>query len=217
MLGLASLASFIVILDVMVVATALTAIRRDLGASLAELEWTVNAYTLSFAVLLMTAAALGDRLGRRRVFAAGLMMFAVSSAGCALAPDAATLIAARAVQGAGAATDHADGASAAERRVPARAARLGDRDLRRHDRAGRGGRAGARRRGHPGTRLAVDLLAQRADRAGGHPAGPQPDQRGNGPGRRGGPARAGRWSPPRRWAWCGGWSGQTRRAGAASR
>jgi EmrB/QacA subfamily drug resistance transporter len=102
-LGLASLASFVVILDVMVVATALTAIRRDLGASLTELEWTVNAYTLSFAVLLMTAAALGDRLGRRRVFAAGLMMFAVSSAGCALAPDAATLIAARAVQGAGAA------------------------------------------------------------------------------------------------------------------
>ena len=103
-LGLASLASFIVILDVMVVATALTAIRRHLGASLADLEWTVSAYTLSFAVLLMTAAALGDRLGRRRVFAAGLVMFAVSSAGCALAPDAAALIAARAVQGAGAAT-----------------------------------------------------------------------------------------------------------------
>jgi EmrB/QacA subfamily drug resistance transporter len=103
-LGLASLASFIVILDVMVVATALTAIRRHLGASLADLEWTVNAYTLSFAVLLMTAAAIGDRLGRRRVFAAGLTIFAVASAGCALAPDAAALIAARAVQGAGAAT-----------------------------------------------------------------------------------------------------------------
>jgi EmrB/QacA subfamily drug resistance transporter len=103
-LGLASLGSFIVILDVMVVATALTALRRHLGASLAELEWTVNAYTLSFAVLLMTAAALGDRLGRRRVFAAGLAVFAASSAGCALAPDAATLITARAVQGAGAAT-----------------------------------------------------------------------------------------------------------------
>jgi EmrB/QacA subfamily drug resistance transporter len=103
-LGLASLASFIVILDVMVVATALTALRRHLGASLADLEWTVNAYTLSFAVLLMTAAALGGRLGRRRLFAAGLTVFALSSAGCALAPDAAALIAARAVQGAGAAT-----------------------------------------------------------------------------------------------------------------
>jgi EmrB/QacA subfamily drug resistance transporter len=102
-LGLASLASFIVILDVMVVATALTALRRHLGASLADLEWTVSSYTLSFAVLLMTAAALGDRLGRRRVFAAGLAVFAVSSAACALAPDAAVLIAARAVQGAGAA------------------------------------------------------------------------------------------------------------------
>src|SRR5438309_10908967 len=99
-LALAALASFMVILDMLVVATALTAIRRHLGASLADLEWTVNAYTLSFAVLLMTAATLGDRLGRRRVFAAGLIMFAVSSAGCALAPDAAALIAARAVQGA---------------------------------------------------------------------------------------------------------------------
>jgi EmrB/QacA subfamily drug resistance transporter len=103
-LGLASLASFIVILDAMVVATALTTLRRQLGASLSDLEWTVSAYTLSFAVLLMTAAALGDRLGRRRVFAAGLALFAAASAGCALAPDAAALIAARAVQGAGAAT-----------------------------------------------------------------------------------------------------------------
>jgi EmrB/QacA subfamily drug resistance transporter len=102
-LGLASLASFVVILDVLVVATALTAIRRQLGASLGDLEWTVNAYTLSFAVLLMTAAAFGDRLGRRRVFAAGLALFAVSSAACALAPDAGALIAARAVQGVGAA------------------------------------------------------------------------------------------------------------------
>jgi EmrB/QacA subfamily drug resistance transporter len=102
-LGLASLASFLVILDMLVVATALTAIRLHLGASLGDLEWTVNAYTLSFAVLLMTAAALGDRLGRRRVFAAGLALFAVSSAACALAPDVGALIAARAVQGAGAA------------------------------------------------------------------------------------------------------------------
>jgi MFS family permease len=77
-LGLASLASFVVILDAMVVATALTAIRRHLGASLADLEWTVNAYTLTFAVLLLTAAALGDRLGRRRVFAVGLAVFAAT-------------------------------------------------------------------------------------------------------------------------------------------
>jgi EmrB/QacA subfamily drug resistance transporter len=102
-LALAAVASFLVILDMLVVATALTAIHRHLGSSLASLEWTVNAYTLSFAVLLMTAAAIGDRLGRRRVFAAGLILFAVSSAVCALAPDAGALIAARAVQGAGAA------------------------------------------------------------------------------------------------------------------
>jgi len=102
-LALASVASFLVILDMLVVVTALTAIQRHLGSSLASLEWTVNAYTLSFAVLLMTAAAAGDRLGRRRVFAAGLALFAVSSAACAVAPDAAALIAARAVQGAGAA------------------------------------------------------------------------------------------------------------------
>src|SRR5262245_35508170 len=102
-LALASVASFLVILDALVVATALTTIRRHLGASLAGLEWTINASALSFAVLLMTAAALGDRLGRRRVFAAGLAVFAVSSAACALAQDTAALIAARAVQGAGAA------------------------------------------------------------------------------------------------------------------
>jgi len=102
-LALTSLASFMVILDMLVVATALTAIRRHLHASLGGLEWTVNAYTLTFAVLLMTAAALGDRLGRRRVFIAGLAIFAAASAGCALAPTAGVLIAARAVQGAGAA------------------------------------------------------------------------------------------------------------------
>src|SRR5947209_20587447 len=86
-LGLSAVASFMVVLDLLVVATALTTIRRDLGASLSELEWTVNAFTLSFAVLLMTASALGDRYGRRRVFCSGLGLFAVASAGCALAPS----------------------------------------------------------------------------------------------------------------------------------
>ena len=102
-LGLASVASFMVVLDMLVVSTALNTIRRDLGASIAELEWTVNAYTLAFAVLLMTAAAIGDRFGRRRVFAAGLALFTVASAGCAVAPGVGWLIAARTVQGAGAA------------------------------------------------------------------------------------------------------------------
>jgi EmrB/QacA subfamily drug resistance transporter len=102
-LGLSGVASFMVVLDLLVVATALPTIQRDLGASLEDLEWTVNAYTLSFAVLLMTGAALGDRLGRRRMFAAGLVLFAAASAACALATSVAALVAARTVQGAGAA------------------------------------------------------------------------------------------------------------------
>jgi EmrB/QacA subfamily drug resistance transporter len=102
-LALTSIASFMVALDTLVVSTALSTIRVHLHASVAQLEWTVNSYNLSFAVLLLTAAALGDRLGRRRVFATGLGLFAVASAACALAPDVGWLIAARAVQGAGAA------------------------------------------------------------------------------------------------------------------
>jgi MFS family permease len=102
-LVVAAVASFMVALDALVVTTALSTIRTDLHTSLGQLEWTVNAYVLSFAVLMMTAAALGDRLGRRRLFAAGLGLFAAASAVCALAPDVNWLIAARAVQGAGAA------------------------------------------------------------------------------------------------------------------
>jgi EmrB/QacA subfamily drug resistance transporter len=101
---LASVGSFMVVLDALIVATALTAIQRDLHASIEDLEWTVNAYTLSFAVLLMTSASLGDRFGRRRLYAAGLAVFAAASAACALAPGAGVLIAARVVQGVGAAT-----------------------------------------------------------------------------------------------------------------
>jgi EmrB/QacA subfamily drug resistance transporter len=102
-LALTSVASLMVVLDALVVSTALTTIRVRLGASVEELGWTVNAYTLSFAVLLMPAAAAGDRLGRRRVFTAGLGLFVAASAACALATGAGWLIAARAVQGAGAA------------------------------------------------------------------------------------------------------------------
>jgi EmrB/QacA subfamily drug resistance transporter len=102
-LALASVASFMVVLDLLVVATALSTIRRDLGASIGQLEWTVNAYTVAFAVLLMTAAAVGDRFGRRRVFVIGLGVFGTGSAACALAPGVGALIAARTVQGAGAA------------------------------------------------------------------------------------------------------------------
>jgi EmrB/QacA subfamily drug resistance transporter len=102
-LVLASIASLMVALDVTIVSTALSTIRLHLHASIAQLEWTVNAYALSFAVLLMTGSAIGDRIGRRRVLAVGLALFAVASAACALAGDVGSLIAARAVQGAGAA------------------------------------------------------------------------------------------------------------------
>jgi EmrB/QacA subfamily drug resistance transporter len=96
-----SLALVMVTLDNLVVTTALPVIRKDLQASIEGLEWTVNAYTLTFAVLLLTGAALGDRFGRRRMFAIGLSVFTVASAAAALAPSMGVLVAARAVQGAG--------------------------------------------------------------------------------------------------------------------
>ncbi|MGI5128091.1 MFS transporter [Pseudonocardia sp. CA-107938] len=102
-LGLASLGSAVVALDALVVATALTTVQERLGATLAELEWTVNAYNLPFAVLMVTAAAMGDRWGRRRVFTAGFALFTLASIACAFAPTAGWLIAGRAVQGIGAA------------------------------------------------------------------------------------------------------------------
>jgi EmrB/QacA subfamily drug resistance transporter len=102
-LALASIASCMVALDALVVTTALSAIRVDLAASLESLEWTVNAYNLSFAVLLLAGTGLGDRFGRRRMFCYGIGLFAGASAACALAPSVGWLIAARALQGAGAA------------------------------------------------------------------------------------------------------------------
>jgi EmrB/QacA subfamily drug resistance transporter len=96
-----SLALFMVVLDNLVVSTALPVIRTDLNASLEGLEWTVNAYTLTFAVFLLTGAALGDRFGRRRVFVAGLTLFTGASAAAALAPTIDALIVTRAIQGIG--------------------------------------------------------------------------------------------------------------------
>jgi EmrB/QacA subfamily drug resistance transporter len=102
-LVLVSAALFMVTLDNLVVTTALPRIRIDLGATLSGLEWVVNAYTLTFAVLLLTGAALGDRFGRRRILTIGLSIFTGASAIAAVAPNSSILIAARAVQGAGAA------------------------------------------------------------------------------------------------------------------
>ena len=100
-LGLTSAAYFMVVLDALVVITALPRMQLDLHVGLPALQWTVNSYGIAFAAGIITAAALGDRLGRRRVFTAGVALFTLASAACALAPTVSVLIAARAVQGVG--------------------------------------------------------------------------------------------------------------------
>ena len=102
-LGVTALASFMMALDALIVTTAFATIRTDFNATVETLQWAVNAYNLSFAVLLLTGAALGDRFGRRRLFAAGIALFTLASMACALSDGAVSLIAARFVQGAGAA------------------------------------------------------------------------------------------------------------------
>jgi EmrB/QacA subfamily drug resistance transporter len=99
-LALAAVASLMTALDALVVSASLTTIQADLGATAEQLEWTVNGYNLVMAVLLMPAAALGDRYGRRRMFAAGIALFTVASAACAAAPDVVVLVLARALQSA---------------------------------------------------------------------------------------------------------------------
>src|SRR3954467_2990658 len=96
-LAVASVAAFMPSLDTMVVTTALPTLRSHLGGSVGQLEWTMNAYYLAFACLLLTAAGLGDRFGRRRVLVVGLVAFGLSSVAAALAPGLEALIAARAV------------------------------------------------------------------------------------------------------------------------
>ena len=98
-----SLGYGVVQLDVTIVNTALNSIGSALGGGVAELQWVVSAYTIAFAAFILTAGALGDRIGAKRVFMAGFALFTAASVGCGLAPDAMTLIVARAVQGLGAA------------------------------------------------------------------------------------------------------------------
>jgi EmrB/QacA subfamily drug resistance transporter len=102
-LALTAVSFFMVSLDALVVVTALPAIHHSVGGSIGTLEWAVNAYALTFAAGIITAAALGERLGRRRVYVAGLVLFTLASAACAVAPNSGLLIAARAVQGLGSA------------------------------------------------------------------------------------------------------------------
>jgi MFS family permease len=100
-LVLGSFASFLVGLDALVVTTALPTLHQELGAGIEGLSWTVNAYALAFAASILTGSTLGDRYGRQRMFIAGLAVFTVASALCALSPTIALLIAARALQGIG--------------------------------------------------------------------------------------------------------------------
>ncbi|MGN6872589.1 MAG: MFS transporter, partial [Solirubrobacteraceae bacterium] len=102
-LAIVSIGLFMMVLDNLVVNVALPSIRQDLGASIQTLEWTVNSYILAYAVLLLTGAALGDRLGRKRMFIAGIALFTAGSAAAALSPTIDFLIAARAIQGVAAA------------------------------------------------------------------------------------------------------------------
>lgn len=117
-LAVSSLATALLLLDVTVVYVALPEIRRDLGASFTELQWVVDAYALALAAVLLTCGTLADRVGRRRVFAAGLVVFAGASALCAAAPDATALDLARAVQGLGAAAMFATSLSLISARYP---------------------------------------------------------------------------------------------------
>jgi MFS family permease len=122
-LGLTSAAYFMVVLDSLVVITALPRMQRDLHVGLPTLQWTVNSYGIAFAAGIITAAALGDRLGRRRVFVAGLALFTLASAACALAPGASALIAARAAQALHGAAARSSASTAGSRVSPWRSAR----------------------------------------------------------------------------------------------
>ncbi len=155
-----SLGLFMVVLDNLVVNVALPSIHRQLGASIQALEWTVNAYVLSYAVFLLTGAALGDRFGRKRMFIVGIALFTLSSAAAALAPTSGTLIAARRRD-----LNAAD-AHAARRRISPRAPRRGSRRVVGNQRRGRGARPTGRRRGDAGSLMALDLLDQRPSRSG---------------------------------------------------
>ena len=175
--AITSIALFMVTLDNLVVSTALPVIRTDLHATIQGLEWTVNAYTLTFAVLLLTGAALGDRFGRRRMFVIGLAIFTGASAAAALAPSMNLLIAAARRPGHGRRDRDAAHPDDPLERGPAGAARARPRRVERHQRPrGRDGPA-RRRRGRRGALLAVDLLDQRADRAADDPVRPLPPRR----------------------------------------
>ena len=164
-------ALFMIMLDNTVVNVALPSIQEDLGATLSALEWTVNVYTLTFAVLLVTGGRLGDILGRRRMFLFGVVVFALSSAAIGLAPDQGWLVAGRAIQGVGAAFMMPATLSIITVTFPPEERGKAIGDLGRRVRARAGDRARRGRRAHRVRLLASDLLPQPAGgrrRRGGH-------------------------------------------------
>ena len=163
-LGAMCFALFMIMLDNTVVNVALPSIQRDLHASISGLEWTINGYTLSFAVLLATGGRLGDIFGRRRMFLFGVVIFALSSATAGLAPDATSLVISRVVQGVGAALMMPATLSIITDAFPAPRARQGDGDVGGRLGPGARGRPGARRLPHRARQLAGDLLPQHPGR-----------------------------------------------------
>jgi MFS family permease len=169
-----SVATFMLLLDITVVNVALPSIRQDLGASFTDLQWVVDAYALTLAALVLPAGSLADRLGRRRLFAAGLAIFSIASLLSALAPDPTLLSLARALQGVGGAVLFAVSLALVAQEFPAGRQRgtamgLYGATIGIAVAIGPAGRWGADRR----VRLGVDLLPQRPGRsggAGGHPA-----------------------------------------------
>ena len=163
-LGAMCFALFMIMLDNTVVNVALPSIQRDLHASISGLEWTINGYTLSFAVLLATGGRLGDIFGRRRMFILGVVIFAVSSATAGLAQNPTDLVISRVVQGVGAAlmmpatlsiVTHAFPPHERGKAMGTWAGRL---------RPGAGDRPGGRRPAHRARQLAGDLLPQHPGR-----------------------------------------------------
>ena len=157
-------ATFMLLLDITVVNVALPYIERDLNSSFEDLQWVIDAYSLTLAAFLLTAGTVADRIGRRAVFLVGLVVFTVASALCGLAGSPLMLNLARGLQGIGGSMMFATSLALLASRLPGRRPRHRDRHLGRDDRRRRRGRAAGRRRAHRVDRLGGDLLRQRADR-----------------------------------------------------
>src|SRR3954452_16644307 len=163
-LAVTGAALFMIVLDNLIVVSTLPAIQRSLDAPLSSLQWIVDAYILSFGVLILSGAALGERFGRRRMFVVALLLFSAASAAGALAPSLGVLIAAPPAQGRGGRDPAAAHAHAAARRLSGRGARARARHLV-GDREHRGRRRPAGRRADRDRAVvALDLLDQRAAR-----------------------------------------------------